>query len=173
MASLQDLTDQIVALNAAVADINTRFAHANVVIAAQAQRIAQLEAKPSSTSPSAYNPDERRIDHRSLVPETFLAKDEAKFREWSEEFIEYIEGVCEPLAAIMKASIDSEEPIPIMNLSGIKRQTLLDVYALMSKLLIPRRKADTSMCRRRTLLSHGDCCVGGLTHSPLAGWRPA
>ena len=110
-ASVADLTAQIVSLNSAVHDIQQRFEGANAVIAAQSQRIGQLEQRGTSAGQSfPREPLKRTVDLKSLTPEPFTSKDEGRWREWAEEFTEYIKGISEPLGMLLVASVDSEVP---------------------------------------------------------------
>ena len=110
MASNDELTNQVVALNAAITDINERFEGANRTIQGQFVRIAQLEAQVASGQVPGAAPQrqeyERRIDLKALTPENFTSKDEGRWRERAEEFVSYIESINELLALLMEQAVD-------------------------------------------------------------------
>ena len=103
-ATTAQLIEQVVALNASIAEINQRFEGANQVIAAQAQRIQQLKSSLAAggTGPAYafHDPNKRSIDVKVLTPESVNPQEESKRHEWSEEFTEYIESVNDPPAQI-------------------------------------------------------------------------
>ena len=136
MASAQEITESLVALNATVQQLTSQIANANGVIQAQAVRIQTLEgAQGAQGHDGERKPFKRMIDTKVLSPAPFTAKDEHRWREWSEEFEDYIESVDPHLAGLMRNAPDEENPIDNGNLELTERQTLTDVRALLTKML--------------------------------------
>ena len=160
MANASEVTASIVALNATVLSLQQRMAEASNVIAAQSAKVQQLEAQVASAAgASGFAPREprepykRTIDLKVLLPDPFLAKDEGRWREWAEEFEDYIESIEPNLALLMRAAPDEEEPIPGSNLDVFERATLADVWTLLSKMLKhPEARARQKSIKDRNVL---------------------
>ena len=87
MASAQEITESLVVLNATVQQLQSRIVNAAGVIQAQSVRIQQLEgAQGAQEGDGGRKHLKRTIDIKVLAPDPFTAKDEHRWREWSEEF---------------------------------------------------------------------------------------
>ena len=160
MANASEVTASIVALNATVLSLQQRMAEASNVIAAQSAKVQQLEAQVASApGASGFAPREPRkpykttIDLKVFLPDPFLAKGEGRWREWAEEFEDYIESIEPNLARLMRVAPDEEEPIPGSNLDIFERATLTDVWTLLSKMLKhPEARARQKSIKDRNVL---------------------
>ena len=132
MASLQELTQQIVNLSDS---LNTAM-----------QRIQVLEQRGSGTySTGQGNFDETRakggiFDKQNMLPEKLVRQ--LDFREWSEEYLEYIEFQSEHLAELLTVARDSDR---VITGTGEDEDTKLKAKALYKSLkrnvVLPEAKA--------------------------------
>ena len=174
MASQAEITQQIVALNATVGELQARAAEAKNIIEAQHTRIGTLEASAQGGGRGGGHEYKRRVDLKVLAPEPFTAKDEHRWREWAEEFEDYVEGIDARLAGLMRSAPDEDSPIAIDNLDDIDRSTLTDIWALMTKML---KHSEAKLDRRRWSTRMSWRCGGswdaGSTHKRWGQQRPA
>ena len=122
MATAQELTDNLVALSTTVQTLTTQLAVANGLIQEQSVRINTLEGRNGAQgAEGAGRPFERVFDMKNHGPDPFTAKDEHRWREWSEEMENYVESVDAHLAGLMRNAPDEDNPIDPSNLAHTKR----------------------------------------------------
>ena len=138
-ASLDEITQQVINLNSVIKELQVGAAEAKRVIEAQHARINLLQQPGGAGGQGREQGDhdrfQRRVDLKVLAPEPFTSKDEHRWREWAEEFEDYIEGIDSNLAAFMRSAPDEETPIDDSNLELVDKRNITDVWALLTKML--------------------------------------
>ena len=123
-ASLDEITQQVINLNSVIKELQVGAAEAKRVIEAQHARINLLQQPGGAGGQGREQGDhhrfQRRVDLKVLAPEPFTSKDEHRWREWAEEFEDYIEGIDSNLAAFMRSAPDEETPIDDSNLELVE-----------------------------------------------------
>ena len=108
-ATAQELTDNLVALSSTVQTLNVQLLVANGLIQEQSVRIQTLEGRQGAQAGEGERkPFERVFDMKNHGPDPFTIKDEHRWREWSEEMENYVEGVDAHLAGLMTNAPDED-----------------------------------------------------------------